>query len=166
METRRYTALTFIAVSFAALCGVNRGFADQGSVTSTRLSQEQLTVVESNLIVALKSDSPGLQASAAQVIRDIKARVPEYDFARSIIPLMGILKDNDKDPGVRGIAALTLHEIGSDRGDFAIKQESRFCSQPQLRRLCTWLTYARVNGDLAAMTASNAGSSKLIGAGK
>ena len=166
MNARRCTILGSFVLSILVLCGPTLVLADIGTGRAVDLSNSKLNQIENNLIAALESASPTLQASAAQVIRDIKASKPGYDFARSIIPLMRILKDENQELGVREMAALTLHEIGSDRGDFAIERESAFCTQPHLKRLCTWLTYAKVKGDLAALKASNSDSLQFISANK
>lgn len=161
MTLRRYTILGLFALLIAGLLGTSHARAGDNSSGVATLSDSKLNQIESNLIRTLESNVPGWQASAAQVIRDVKARVPEYDFARSIIPLMRILKDESQESGVRQMATLTLYEIGSERGAFAIEREAKFCDQPQLKRLCTWLTYARLEKRLAA-NAPYSGAEQLI----
>ena len=47
-----------------------------------RFTDEKLNVIEKNMIVALESQSPGIQASAAQTVRDLKKAAPDYPFSR------------------------------------------------------------------------------------
>lgn len=149
MKTRRYASLVLALALIVALFGLSQSRADEQTAGNLAFSKAKLDLIEANLVVALESNCPCLQASAAQVIRDVKAKAPEHNFSRSIIPLMRILKDEKAEVRVRQVAALTLHEIQSTRGDYAIQREAMFSDQPQLKRLCWWLTYDRVNGGVA-----------------
>lgn len=100
-------------------------------------------LIEQNLAVALRTPSPGVQASASQTVRDLKGLLPNQEFSTIVIPLMGILKDEHRDVAVRTIAALALHDLHSQRGDFAIQQVARFTENQRLAHLCTWLTVER-----------------------
>ena len=100
--------------------------------------------IERSLAMALRTPSPGMQASASQVIRDLRTLLPGQDFSLLIIPLMAIVKDEDADAPVRMVAALALHDLNSGKGDFTIQQIARFTKNDRLKHLCTWLTYERV----------------------
>ena len=128
------------------------------------LTNAKLEQIETNLIMALESNYPSLEASAAQVIRDLKVRVPEYNFSRSIIPLMRTLKDENMDARVRQVAALALHDIDTERGDYAIEREARFSDQQQLRHLCWFLVNERVRERLALKNGEQAGPGNLTAA--
>ena len=99
--------------------------------------------IEKSLAMALRTPSPGMQASASQVVRDLKVLLPDQDFSLLIIPLMAIVKNEDAEAPVRMVAALALHDLKSGKGDFAIQQMARFTSNERLKHLCSWLTYER-----------------------
>ena len=100
-------------------------------------------LIEQNLAVALRMHSDGIQASASQVVRDLKGLLPSQEFTSVIIPLMGIVKNEDGDPAVRTVAALALYDLKSSRGDFALSQMARFSRNDRIKHLCAWLTYER-----------------------
>jgi hypothetical protein len=112
-------------------------------------------IIEQNLAIALKTPSPGMQASAAQVVRDLKTLLPDQQFGQLVIPLMTIVKDEDADGAVRTLAALALHELKSARGDFAIERVALFTSNERLRHLCGWLAIERMSKQPAATPASD-----------
>jgi hypothetical protein len=101
-------------------------------------------VIERSLAMALRTPSPGMQASASQVIRDLKVLLPDQDFSLLVIPLMGIVKDEDADVSVRMVAAIALHDLQSGKGDFAIQRVAQFTKNERMKHHCLWLTYERV----------------------
>lgn len=103
-----------------------------------------VNVIERSLAMALKTPSPGMQASASQVVRDLRALLPDQDFSLLVIPLMAIVKDEETDTPVRMVAALALHDLNSGKGDYAIQRTARFTKNERLKHLCTWLTYERL----------------------
>lgn len=100
-------------------------------------------LIERNLAAALTMRSDGVQASASQVVRDLKALLPDQEFTPVVIPLMSIVKNEDGDVGVRMVAALALYDLKSARGDFALSQMARFSKNDRIQHLCLWLTYER-----------------------
>jgi|WetSurMetagenome_2_1015567.scaffolds.fasta_scaffold912204_1 hypothetical protein len=100
-------------------------------------------IIEQNLAIALETPSPGMQASASQTVRDLKALLPEQEFSHVIIPLMRIVKDENAAVPVRTLAALALHELNSSRGNFAIERVALFSSNERMRHLCTWLVVGK-----------------------
>lgn len=108
-----------------------------------RFTDEKLQATEKSLVQALESGNFGVQTSAAQVVRDLKGLVPRYEFSSLVIPLMRIVKDEDAKPASRILAALALHELGSARGDFAIKRTAEFTDAKQVKYVCLWLSFER-----------------------
>lgn len=108
-----------------------------------RFTDEKLQAIEKSLEHGLESGNFGVQTSASQVVRELKGLVPQYEFSRLIIPLMRIAKDEDARPANRILAILALHELGSERGDFAIKRVGEFTDVKQVKHICLWLSYAR-----------------------
>jgi len=96
-----------------------------------------------SLVMALESSSPGLQATAAQTVRELKSLVPDDPFTCMIIPLMRIVKDEDAAVEARILAALALHELNSEKGDFAIKGEAKHSGVSRFKYICAALTAER-----------------------
>jgi hypothetical protein len=113
-----------------------------------RFTDEKLQAIEQSLQQALENGGSGLQASAAQVVRDVKALVPRYEFSCLVIPLMRIVKDESAQPASRILAALALHELESERGDFAIKRVGEFTAARQVKRVCVSLTHERMGANV------------------
>jgi HEAT repeat protein len=153
MKVRRF-AVSTVQLLVAAVFFATAALAGEPTLSSSPLPDAKVKIIESNLVAALESKSPTLQASAAQVIRELKQAASEYNYSRSVIPLMRILKDESVEAGVRQVAALALHEIGSERGDYAIKKEGLLSHDQQLKRLCLWLTYARMTGGVPTVAES------------
>jgi len=99
--------------------------------------------IEKSLAMALRTPSPGMQASASQVVRDLRVLLPDQGFSLLIIPLMVIVKNEDAEMPIRMVAALALHDLRSGKGDFAIQQMAQFAKSERLKHLCSWLTYER-----------------------
>jgi hypothetical protein len=136
---KRFAVLTTtIMMGWATLHAAGSTYSDD-----RRFTDEKLQAIEKNLQRALESDNFGLQTSAEQVIRDVKALVPQYEFSSLVIPLMRILKDESAASPNRILAALALHELGSERGDYAIRRVGELSDIRQLKHVCAWLTYSR-----------------------
>lgn len=117
--------------------------------SSTRFSSEKLQIIEENLILCLNSEYPGVRASAALTLRQLKEVAPEYSFTSSIIPLMGIVNDERYDNPSRIAAALALHALKSDRGDYAIRMTSQLTDVARVKFIYEHLAYARLQERLA-----------------
>ncbi len=163
MALHRYWLVAVVIVLAGGLIGAGTAFAASEDEYVLNLSEAQLNVVEQNLVQALESNSPGLQASAAQIIRDVKKLRPEFKFSQSVIPLMGIVKNERSDIGARIVATLALHELKTARGDFAISRSAKFSNNGRIQHLCTWLTYARAkeNGVNRSVVARGASQTSL-----
>lgn len=110
---------------------------------TTRFTGEKLALIEDNLLLGLASESPGVRATAALTLRQLKEAAPDYSFSRSIIPLMRIVKDENCDVVCRITASLALHSLGSARGDYAIRMTGYFTETSRIKQLCENLAYAR-----------------------
>ena len=111
-------------------------------------------LIEQNLAAALRMHSDGVQASASQVVRDLKGLLPDQEFTSVIIPLMRIVKNEDGDVSVRTVAALALYDLKSSRGDFALSQMARFSKNDRIKHLCAWMTYERNRHSVTAVSTS------------
>ncbi len=139
----RHVAVGFVAVFLTANISLAKGTKNR----DTRFTDDKLKRIEKNLVFAMESSIPRLQASAAMVLKQVKEAVPEYEFSSAVIPLMRMLKDEDKETNVRIAAALTLQYLKSSRGDYAIKRTVQFSDVGRVRHICSWLTYQRLKED-------------------
>ena len=110
------------------------------------LSQDKISVIEENIVHALASDSPGMQADAAQLIRDLKTMRQEQSFTACIVPLMAIVKNETADDASRILAAFALDQLESSKGYFAITRTALFTDSPKVKHVCMWLAYERKTG--------------------
>jgi len=132
-------------VAGGMLC-VSSAIAGEGDDYIGSMPQGKFDVIEENIVMALQSDIPGMQADAAQLIRDLKSLRPDETFTSSVIPLMAILKDESAKSSTRVLAALALDDLDSGVGNFAIQRTALFTDNPQVKHLCTWLAYDRIKG--------------------
>jgi hypothetical protein len=137
----------------AALCLVAGGmlctipaFAGESDDSIGSLGQEKIDLIEQNIVNALQSDVPGMQADAAQLVRDLRSLRPDQSFDGCVIPLMAIVKNEEVDTGARILAALALDELDNPMGHFAIARMASFTSDPKLKNVCSCLAYERKTG--------------------
>jgi hypothetical protein len=135
--SRRFAAAAFAVVAASSIALSARNNDDVWFKGST------VDAIERSLAMALRTPSPGMQASASQVLRDLKDLLPDQNFSLLIIPLMAIVKDEDADVAVRMVAALALYDLKSAKGDFAIERVGQFTRNERMKHLCSWLTYER-----------------------
>lgn len=127
---------------FVSITCVSRA-QDQTGPSFNPNNPERLEQSKMSLVKALESNSTGLQATAAQTVRELKALIPDESFSSLVIPLMRIVKNEDAASESRILAALALHELHSERGDFAIKGESKNTGDKRFQYICSALTAER-----------------------
>jgi hypothetical protein len=144
-------------ITIAAACLLAAGLlfaapasASEGGEYIASLSQQRIDLIEENIVVALKSGIPGVQADAAQLVRDLKDLRSEQEFSACVVPLMAIVKNEDADQSARILAALALDRLESEMGSFAISRTAQFTDNPRVKYVCTWLAYERKFGKPAA----------------
>jgi len=107
---------------------------------SSRWVAKHMQQTEDNLISAVETaNSPSLQASAIQTLRELEEIFPQYPFNSALAPLTKKLQDEQADPMVRALAALALDGLHSDAGDAVIKEVSTTTTDKGLQILCTAL---------------------------
>jgi|GEM_PF-2223554 len=159
LSHKRSIVATFCLVAGGMLCtppafgGAGLASSRDGSATAgdsetfiESMPASSVDLIEPNIVNALRSGIPGMQADAAQLIRDLNRIRPEESFSSCVIPLMAILKNEQEENGPRILAALALDQINSDIGAFAIERTATFTSDAQLKYICTWLAYERITG--------------------
>ncbi len=135
----------FYLVAGGVLCTAP-AFAGESESYIESFPKVRVDLIEPNIVTALESGIPGMQADAAQLVRDLNRIRPEESYSSCVIPLMAILKNEQEEGPVRILAALALDQIGSERGAFAIERTATFTSDPQVKYVCTWLAYERITG--------------------
>ena len=87
---KRSIVAAFCLIAGAMLCTAP-AFAGQGDDYIGSLPQQKIDLIQQNIVNALQSDIPGMQADAAQLVRDLRSLRPEQPFADCVIPLMAIV---------------------------------------------------------------------------
>jgi len=144
-----------IVISAIAIVAITASLYGGQGGGETWFKGATIDAIEQNLAIALQTPSAGMQASASQVIRDLKSLLPDQEFPRLVIPLMAIVKDEGADVPARMVAALALHELQSSKGDFAIERVAQFTGNERMKHLCSWLTYQRLQKDAPASKAAD-----------
>jgi hypothetical protein len=129
---RIFTAIAFTLLITAVLA--------QADDTSTRFKKQHLKqTVESIIIVLNNHDSPSMQASAAQTIRQLEWTFPDESFDSFVEPLMRIVNNEGADSQTRILAALALDGLHSDTGDAAIERVAKGSGEKSVQALCAAL---------------------------
>ena len=121
-------------------------FAGEGDAYIYSLSDAKIDLIQSNIVLALTSGIPGMQADAAQLVRDLKVLRPEQSFSECVVPLMRLVKDEEGSSASRVLAALALDNLESERGHYAIARTGLFTENAHVKHVCAWLTYERKAG--------------------
>jgi hypothetical protein len=138
--------LALFLVGCFLMCGASVR-AQVGSEKVQPFTHATIEQSEQSLVKALESTSPGLQVSAAATVRELKQMFPDRPFSCFVNPLMGIVKNENADRNARIVAAIALHELHSDKGDYAIKTMARLTADERLAYICSWLNRYRIEGE-------------------
>lgn len=137
--------------------------ADDARLPVTRFINATVEQSERSLKQGLESRSVGMQVSAAQTVRELKQLLPGEEFSSLVIPLMRIVRNEDASVASRIVAALALHDLQSERGDYAIKQVARFTGNERVKHVCSWLSYHRKRGDTATSGTQTPAAKEVLG---
>jgi hypothetical protein len=107
-------------------------------------SLAQVGQIEKSIVTGLQSNEITQQVDATMLLHRVRDVVPAHNWDRCIIPLMHILNGDDNQPSVRLLAAMVLHELRTERGDFAISRNALFTDDARVKRYCTILTRTRL----------------------
>jgi len=83
--------------------------------------------VEANLLMGINSDNEGLRISSAYYLGEIKSEA-------ALIPLMKMVRD-EKNPGARIMAALSLVKLENPQGLFLVKRTAEFNTSGHVRNV-------------------------------
>jgi hypothetical protein len=123
-----------------ALLTLNVAFGENLPKPDQRFTAKNLRLIEKNIDIGLdKTTCPGLQESAAAVLRQVESYAPDYSYRSSLIPLMALLNDHQENPSARILAAVALHNLNSTEGNHVIRMTGRYSGQPLVRKLCAAL---------------------------
>jgi len=103
----------------------------------------QIGKIEKILIKGFQSNDPEVLRNTTCTVRRLRQLTPEYDWDKCIIPLMHVLNAEEHDATARVIAAETLHELHTERGDFAISRNAQFSDDLRVKRYCAILANVR-----------------------
>ena len=113
-------------------------------IDQPNFSQAQVDRIERLIAKGLESPDISEQVDATMKLHRMWGLVPGHDWGRCIIPLMHILNGEDNQPPARLLAAMVLHELRSERGDFAISRNALFTDDARVKRYCTILARTRL----------------------
>ncbi len=111
----------------------------QAQEPSTRYTKQHMKQTIESLAYALNHESAGVQASAAQAIRQLEWMFPQEPFNEILEPLMNIVKDEKADTRVRILSAIALDALHSDTGDSVIEDAAKSSTNKSLMELCSAL---------------------------
>lgn len=137
-----------LSLAVAAALLFNVVHAQEAKKSSTRLSgqhkisktmADQLPKIEQHFFETLKGAVPASRAQMLQDLRELEQVFPEYPFAKLLVPLEDVVKDEQTDGVSRTLAVLALDELHSDAGDAVIKQVANSSTDKGLQTLCNAL---------------------------
>lgn len=117
----------------------------QGNKSTARIEKQhnlsqfqngQMEHSEASILQGLQSNSPRMQQTSVQSLRELMQIAPEYSFSTLVVPLENILKNEQADRKSRWLSALALDELHSDAGDTAIRAMSANSNDKGLQTLC------------------------------
>ncbi|MGE5432841.1 MAG: hypothetical protein ACM3QX_17295 [Syntrophomonadaceae bacterium] len=85
---------------------------------------------------ALENKQYNMKLSALQTIRQLEQLFPEESFSSLIQPLITIVNDNNVETETRALAAITLDQLHSDKGDEALFLVGQNCDDATIKNLC------------------------------
>ena len=146
MKGNTHSIVAVLCLAAGVMLCTAPAFAEDGDDYIGSLPQQRIDLIEQNIVTALQSNAPGMQADAAQLVRDLRSLRPEQSFAGCVIPLMAVVKNEQNETGARILAALALDQLDDPIGHFAVSRMASFTSDAKLKHVCSWLTYERRTG--------------------
>jgi hypothetical protein len=129
-----------VTAAIAIIAGVACSFPAPQSRDTLHL---QIAKIEKILIKGFQSNDPEVLRNTTCTVRRLRQLAPEYGWDKCIIPLMHVLNAEEHDATARVIAAGILHELQTERGDFAISRNAQFSDDARVKRYCAILAKVR-----------------------
>jgi hypothetical protein len=117
--------------------------ANGQQLTNQRALETTIAPMENDILTTLENEDAEELINATCNLRRLKTIAPWRNRERCIISLMHVLNDERHDPRARIIAAGMLHELRSDRADFAISRNALFADEVHVQRYCAMLSRNR-----------------------
>ncbi|MCU7497450.1 MAG: hypothetical protein HF314_17765 [Ignavibacteria bacterium] len=132
--------LLFTAFAFTGLEAqdANSRFQKQHNITT--FMKSHLTSSIEMTARALENKEFNMKVSALQTIRQLEQLFPEESFSRLIEPLATIINDKNTETETRILAAITLDQLHTDKGDEAIFLIGQNCENSTVKNLCQAIT--------------------------
>ena len=105
---------------------------------STPLSAQKQEMIQENILANLQHSSIEVRATTIQLLIDLQKNYPQSDFGYALLPMMDMLKSDDR-PEFRILAALALYHLDSDLGKFAVSRRAEFDDSPRVAKHCAAL---------------------------
>jgi hypothetical protein len=110
----------------------------------TNFLESHLKQSEEMLLKAFKTDAVGMMPSGLQTLRQLQQVFPEYEFSSLLEPLVNLVKDEKLDTQLRILAALTLNDLHTEKGDKAINDVASTTNNPSVKDICLTLVAEEV----------------------
>ena len=111
----------------------------------SELNRKNKNAVE-NLKVGIKSDNSGLKKSSIYFAG--------YYRIKETVPVLTEQIKKESDPKVRVLIALVLYKIGDEKSIGLVKELAAKDSNPEVRRMCTCIYDAYINGNPGSLSLS------------
>ncbi len=103
---------------------------------TVHISRQHMKRIVESLVEALNHESVGVQASAAQAIRQLEWEFPQEPLNELLDPLIYIVKNENADTRVRFLSAIALDGLHSDMGDKVIENVAKLTKNKSVMDLC------------------------------
>ena len=125
------TILTALVFSLVLITGNNSFAGDKDlKCIGCVIEKTDWKVFSNNLVKALKSDNPGLQASAMQIVIRYGTKV---NVDRAILDIVRLYRIN-KDEKVRQLALVTIHATQHQFALDIVKRDLLFENNPKIKK--------------------------------
>ncbi|MGE5352111.1 MAG: hypothetical protein ACM3S2_02695 [Ignavibacteriales bacterium] len=134
------SALLCLAFAFSSINAQNAATRLQKQHDVTKFMKAHLSSSIEMIARALEDRQYNMRLSALQTTRQLEQLFPEESFSLLVQPLVNIINDNKIETETRVLAAITLDQLHSDKGDEAIFQAAQNCDNLTMKNLCRAIT--------------------------
>lgn len=132
--------LLALAFAFTSLNAQNANTRLQKQHDVTKFMKAHLSSSIEMIARALEDKQYNMRLSALQTTRQLEQLFPEESFSRLIQPLITIVNNSGLETETRVLAAITLDQLHSDKGDAAIFMAAQNCDDATIKNLCQAIT--------------------------
>lgn len=135
-----FAILLTAALAFTSINAQSTSTRLQKQHDVTKFMKAHLTSSIEMLNRALENKQYNMKLSALQTIRQLEQIFPEESFSSLIEPLITVINDNGIETETRALAAITLDQLHSDKGDEALFLVGQNCQNRTIKNLCQAIT--------------------------